>query len=151
MTLVSTSKATRHTTSEYLPAATVLAMQAVPACRSSIVIAPAVLYRSTQPQFKSPEQCQMCELAISWERNFVGILPTGGGKSLVFLLATLQEMDYYTFVVVPHKALLNDHVRKAKAAGIGCIQWTTSMKAVDDDVQVIFLALETITSPGFKT
>jgi hypothetical protein len=103
------------------------------------------------PQFKSPEQCQMCELAISRERNFVGILPTGGGKSLVFMLPALQEANYYTIVVAPHKALLNDHLRKVKAAGIKCMQWTTGTKTVDDDIRIIFLALETATSLGFRT
>lgn len=107
-------------------------------------------YNDPDAKFKSPEQRAMVELAVSRSHNFLGILPTGGGKSLVFLLPSLQEEGFYTYVVVPNKVLLDDQLRKAGNAGIKAIQWTTSTLQVPSYVRILFLALETATSPAFR-
>jgi hypothetical protein len=65
-------------------------------------------------QFCSAGQQKMVELAFARTQYFVGILPTGGGKSLVFLLpafaATVNQLPngkiMKTLVVIPNKALL---------------------------------------------
>jgi hypothetical protein len=99
-------------------------------------------------QFKSSAQKDMVKLAISREHSFVGILPTGGGKSLVFMLPTLREAGLTTIVVVPNKALLRDMMRKATEAGIDCIHWRASSKDFTNQ-SLMFVALETSNNPKF--
>jgi hypothetical protein len=99
-------------------------------------------------KFKSSAQKDMIKLAISREHSFVGILPTGGGKSLVFMLPTLREVGLTTIVVVPNKTLLRDMVRKATEAGIDCIHWRASSKDFTNQ-SLMFVALETSNSPKF--
>jgi hypothetical protein len=40
------------------------------------------LYRNARVQFKSPQQAELFELVCQRSRHVIGILPTGGGKSL---------------------------------------------------------------------
>lgn len=99
--------------------------------------------------FRSEEQHQMVTLSLSRERSFVAILPTGGGKSLVFLLPALEEINKYTLVIIPNKALLDDMLRKSQEAGIHACQWLARNHNVGE-ANLIFLALESVTSPTFK-
>jgi len=99
-------------------------------------------------QFKSIEQRDMTALAVSREHNFIGILATGGGKSLVFMLPTLQEEGFFTVVLIPNKMLLRDMIRKAEEAHIPCMQWTTSSENPTQE-KLLFVALETATHTKF--
>jgi hypothetical protein len=107
-------------------------------------------YNNPDADFKSPEQRRMLEIAVTRSANFLGILPTGGGKSLVFLLPALQEEGFYTYVVEPNKVLLNDQLQKATKYGIQAMQWTTSTLQVPAHIRILFLALETAASPAFR-
>jgi hypothetical protein len=100
-------------------------------------------------QFKSAGQRLMVEEAISRQRNFIGILPTGGGKSLVFMLPTLLEERFWTIVLIPNKMLLRDMLQRSKKAGIRCMQWTVNAP-IQENVQIIFVALETAANKKFK-
>jgi superfamily II DNA helicase RecQ len=53
----------------------------------------------------------------------VVVLPTGGGKSLLFIVAALVETGGMTVVVVPYRALQANLVERMKASGIDCIEW----------------------------
>jgi DEAD/DEAH box helicase len=114
------------------------------------------------PQFRSPQQKEMVQLALDKTCNFVGILPTGGGKSLVFLISALADQmaadnsqnpkPSKTVVIIPNKALLLDALRKATDFGIRCIQWKTSTPiTAADNVALLFVALETATHVKFRT
>jgi hypothetical protein len=107
-------------------------------------------FNDPNAQFKSVEQRQIVELAVGRSENFIGILPTGGGKTLAFLLPALREPGLHTYVIVPNKVLLDDHLRKAGDAKISAMQWTTSTLRIPPHIRVIFLALETATAPGFR-
>jgi DEAD/DEAH box helicase len=99
--------------------------------------------------FLTEQQRQMVELSLSRERSFVGILPTGGGKSMVFLLPALLETNLITLVVIPNKALLLDMIRKTRAYGIPTCQWTSAHRQIGD-ARVVYLAMESVTSLGFR-
>jgi hypothetical protein len=99
--------------------------------------------------FRSEHQRTMVEIAVSRSENFVGILPTGGGKSIVFMLPALIEEGYITIVVVSNSALLLDMIRKTKDAKIPCCQWLVGSPPIKDS-RLVFMALETVTSPKFK-
>lgn len=53
------------------------------------------------------------------------VLPTGGGKSILFMLpSTLQsEEGRVSIVVVPFVALIDDLVTRAREIGIDCLRW----------------------------
>jgi hypothetical protein len=102
----------------------------------------------TNARFKSPEQRKMAALAVSRQHNFIGILATGGGKSLIFMLAAIREDGFYTIVLIPNKMLLRDMMRKAEEANIPCMQWTTS-SGPPTDKRILFVALETATHKKF--
>jgi hypothetical protein len=98
--------------------------------------------------FRSEKQRKMVELAVSRSCNFVGILPTGGGKSFVFMLPALIEVGYFTIVVISNLALLDDMKRKATNANIPNCQWRVGYPPIGDS-RLVFMALETITSQQF--
>ncbi|KAF8869304.1 hypothetical protein BD779DRAFT_1739474, partial [Infundibulicybe gibba] len=103
-----------------------------------------------QPTFKSIQQQQLVELALQRNDNFLGILPTGGGKSLVYLLPSLHETDMITIVISPNKALLTDQLSKAQEMGVECHHWIVKMGATTIHSGIVFMAMETIISTGFN-
>jgi hypothetical protein len=111
------------------------------------------------PQFRSPEQKQMVEMALAGEQSFIGVLPTGGGKSLVFLLAALlnqlevepNSRSKFTLVIIPNKSLLVDTRRKALDMNLNVIQWTVSMgHHFSPLASLILIAVETMATIKFK-
>lgn len=53
-------------------------------------------------------------------------------------------------VVIPNRALLNDQLRKATSFGIKALKWTTDITKIPDGYQIVFAALESVTSPKFS-
>ena len=113
----------------------------------------------TNPRFRSQGQQKMVEMAFAGTQNFIGVLPTGGGKSLVFLLpafaATIDPPEgglvQKTLVVIPNKSLMVDTLRKALDAGVSCVQWTVNTnERVIKDVGLILIAIESLDSYKFK-
>jgi superfamily II DNA helicase RecQ len=58
------------------------------------------------------------------------VLPTGGGKSVFFMLPAAMEQDgSVSVVVVPFVALADDLVGRAQDAGIDCMRWKPGHEA----------------------
>ncbi|KAG6834775.1 hypothetical protein H0H93_007508 [Arthromyces matolae] len=120
------------------------------------------LYENPEARFRSIEQQLLVEDALQGIQNILGVLPTGGGKSLVFLLpayadqcragnSSTYRICQKTITVIPNKALLSDMLRKALELGIRVVQWqTATSKAVSDNASLLLVALESITHPKFK-
>jgi hypothetical protein len=102
------------------------------------------------PSFKSAQQMAAVEMAVSRAENFVLVMPTGSGKSLVFTLPPFNEAGFRTYVIVPNKALLQDHLNRCKKVGLSAFHWRAQHKAVPEDMQIVFIALETATSDTFR-
>ena len=51
------------------------------------------------------------------------VLPTGGGKSLLFTLPACVEEPGVTVVVVPYRALIEDLVERIQQCGVECMEW----------------------------
>jgi hypothetical protein len=51
------------------------------------------------------------------------VLPTGGGKSLLFSVPAGMDNTGMTVVVVPYRALIKDLVDRMQKRGIDCIEW----------------------------
>ncbi|KAF4571763.1 hypothetical protein EYR40_008286 [Pleurotus pulmonarius] len=84
------------------------------------------LYGTPEPRFTSPQQAELFELVMQNTRHILGILPTGGGKSLMFYGPPLMETEGITIVVSPFVALANQQYREAKRYGIDVVQWPSS-------------------------
>ncbi|KAF4568675.1 hypothetical protein EYR36_010688 [Pleurotus pulmonarius] len=84
------------------------------------------LYGSTEPRFTSPQQAELFELVMQNTRHVLGILPTGGGKSLMFYGPPLIETEGITIVISPFAALAYQQYQEAKRYGIDVVQWPSS-------------------------
>jgi hypothetical protein len=72
--------------------------------------------------FRSAEQEQALYAVLDNQTPLVVVLPTGGGKSLLFMLPACIE-EGVTVVVVPYRALIEDLVKRICGCGIDCIEW----------------------------
>ena len=79
--------------------------------------------KDNNASFKSQEQALALEAVISRERNVLTVLPTGGGKSLLFLYPSTIEPTMVTVVVAPFIALSVDLQRRCSELGIPCSRW----------------------------
>ena len=74
--------------------------------------------------FRSKEQQEALYTIVNVEQasSLVVVLPTGGGKSALFLVPACLEDPGVTIVVVPYRALINNLVKIAQAAGIDSME-----------------------------
>ena len=73
--------------------------------------------------FKSPEQERGCYAVLQRKSNICGVIPTGGGKTLWFLLPARMEKDKATIVVVPLVSLLQQHYDTARGYLVNVLIW----------------------------
>jgi superfamily II DNA or RNA helicase len=74
--------------------------------------------------FKSPEQKKAVRTVCDRLTDALVILPTGGGKSLSFMLPCHVETDLITILIVPLVALQQDMLSRCEAAGIDAVSWS---------------------------
>ena len=105
-----------------------------------------------KPIFKSTHQEKAVQLAVEGKQSFVAVLPTGGGKSLTYTLPAFnpKEAGYRSYVIVPNRALLKDQIERSNAIGLRIKWWTAGDSEVEEGTQIVFLAMESVTSPSFK-
>jgi superfamily II DNA helicase RecQ len=73
--------------------------------------------------FRSMEQEQALYAVLDKTTPLVVVLPTGGGKSLLFTLPACIEESRVTVVIVLYWALIEDLVSWICSCGIDCIEW----------------------------
>ena len=73
--------------------------------------------------FRSAEQEQAMHAVVAKHTPLVVVLPTGGGKSLLFTVPACLDNAGTTVVVVPYRALIEDLVGRIQGRGIDCIEW----------------------------
>ncbi|KAG5931201.1 hypothetical protein E4U59_000501, partial [Claviceps monticola] len=87
--------------------------------------------------YKSAEQEQALERIMNnADPALVVVLPTGGGKSLLFTAPACLECSGMTIVVVPYRQLITETVNDAVARGIEAVEWTPVLQAPVDLVVV---------------
>jgi superfamily II DNA helicase RecQ len=81
--------------------------------------------RCDDVSFRSEEQGEALRTIVSGEQAtpLIVVLPTGGGKSLLFMAPACLDDPGVTIVVVPYRALLDNLVETAKKARIDCIEY----------------------------
>ena len=97
-------------------------------------------------RWKSPAQEQTAlAVANHTERRVLSILPTGGGKSLPFMLASHCQPNSTVVVVVPFVVLKSDLHRRCEELGLSVCEWPTLHQS-----GVLLVSAETVSSdPGF--
>jgi len=78
-----------------------------------------------EAEFRGRQQ-DILQALMQGHKNVLGIMPTGGGKSLTFMLPAMCSKDGVTIVVVPILSLRDDMMRRCKKIGIKCAEWTAS-------------------------
>jgi superfamily II DNA helicase RecQ len=76
-----------------------------------------------QTSCKSAEQKLPMKAIMQRETPLVVVLPTGGGKSLLFMVRACLPDPGVTIVVVPFRALLNNLSDRLEKVGIDHIEW----------------------------
>ena len=86
--------------------------------------------------FRSSEQAVAVGAVMQRHCDVLAVLATGGGKSLLFLVPALAEMEngWVTVVVVPLLALGDDLTRRCREAGIPCLRWRGESVLNGEDV-----------------
>jgi superfamily II DNA helicase RecQ len=78
----------------------------------------------------------------------VVVMPTGGGKSMLFMLPAWVSGGL-TVVVVPLIALRQDLEKRCAAAGISCIEWES--RRPPDEAAIVLVTPESALSEDFMT
>ncbi|KAJ1678951.1 hypothetical protein EV182_003026, partial [Spiromyces aspiralis] len=76
-----------------------------------------------EAKFKSCEQAKAVARVLEGKHDQLVILPTGGGKSLTFMLPAFIEQSYMTVVVLPLVSLAKDLHRRCLEAGLATVEW----------------------------
>jgi len=81
------------------------------------------LLKDCNIRFKSTEQAMAVRCVIKRKKDCLVILPTGGGKSLVFQLPVYMEKTLTTVVVIPFVALIEEMLERCQGLGLNCQEW----------------------------
>jgi superfamily II DNA helicase RecQ len=79
----------------------------------------------SEVSFRSDEQKEALEIIVRGEQTtpLVVVLPTGGGKTLLFTAPACLDDPGVTIVIVPYRALLDNLLATAKRANINHIEY----------------------------
>jgi superfamily II DNA helicase RecQ len=79
----------------------------------------------SEVSFRSEEQKEALRTIVFDEQKtpLIVVLPTGGGKSLLFTAPACLDNPGVTIVVVPYRALLDNLLATAKKAKIDCLEY----------------------------
>ena len=106
-------------------------------------------------RWKTEEQGEAMEKVMSMTRRetLIVVLPTGGGKSVLFMLPALIESSGTSIVVVPFTALIDDLVDRARKSGVDCVRWMPAVRAGRDEqervARVVVVSADVVGGPEF--
>jgi superfamily II DNA helicase RecQ len=81
------------------------------------------IFKTQNIRFQSIKQELAVHAVLDKQTPLVVVLPTGWGKSLLFMVPGCVEKGGMTVVVVPYRALIADLVTRIRGSGIECIEW----------------------------
>ena len=97
---------------------------------------------------KSPEQLEAIKEVLRAKKDFSLILPTGGGKSLVWQVVAIQRPKWGSIIVAPYILVLEEQVKSSLAKGIVAAQYTAK-SVPPEGFQNLFIQPETGGSKAF--
>jgi superfamily II DNA helicase RecQ len=99
-------------------------------------------------EFRRVQQ-EVIEAIVVDESPVVAVMPTGAGKSMLFMLPAWAEQGGTSIVVVPLIALGRDMMRRCKLLGISCAEW--ECQHLPDGAAVVLVTPESAVSEAFAT
>ncbi len=97
--------------------------------------------------YKCPEQEEALERILNGlDSALAVILPTGGGKSLLFTAPACLDDPGMTIVVVPYRQLMDETVEDAKKRGIDAVQWSHDLQ---DPADIVFVSADKLNNTFF--
>ena len=94
-------------------------------------------------------QGQAMQAIQNGDSPIVAVMPTGSGKSVLFMLPAWVEPGGVSIVVVPLKALREDMIHRCEQIGIRCAVWDGTNQP--DGASVVLVTPEKATSEAFGT
>jgi len=70
-------------------------------------------------------------------KEVIVVLPTGGGKSLFYMLGSLLDDGHFTLVVIPLRALIYDIGRQLDRHHLGFEEWTSDSQGFGQKVVLV--------------
>jgi superfamily II DNA helicase RecQ len=102
----------------------------------------------SQAKFRGVQK-EAIEAIVAGESPVVAVMPTGAGKSLLFMLPAWVEQGGTTVVVIPLIALRGDMMRRCKTLGITCAEWES--RHPPDAAAVVLVTPESAVGKAFAT
>lgn len=104
--------------------------------------------RRDDVSYRSEAQKEALQTIVAGEQAtpLIVVLPTGGGKSLLFTAPACLDDPGVTIVVVPYRPLLNDLVEKAKKAKIDCMEYRPGEQ---NPAALVFVSADFVTGTQF--
>ena len=96
--------------------------------------------------FQSEAQELAIKEAVVRQNDLLVVLPTGGGKSAVYMVPAVLELGKLHIVIVPLLSLLVDLVRRCEDAGISATIWHEGLNVSSG---ILFVQVEKAASNGF--
>lgn len=82
------------------------------------------------------------------ESPVVAVMPTGGGKSMLFIVPAFAAPGGTTIIIVPLVALQADMMRRCQELSISYVAWESQQPP--DAASIILVTPESAVSPNFQ-
>ncbi|VTT58917.1 unnamed protein product, partial [Fusarium fujikuroi] len=105
--------------------------------------------------WRSEKQAESMRATMSrkTDQTAINVLPTGAGKSILFMVPVVMQLTGTSIAVVPYVALMAGLLTRATAMGVDCIQYRTSMSAGRGEVpraaRLVVVSADIVSSDQF--
>ncbi|KDQ49445.1 hypothetical protein JAAARDRAFT_200844 [Jaapia argillacea MUCL 33604] len=106
--------------------------------------------RDDHALFRSPDQRRLLKAVLERQHNVLGIIGTGGGKSVAFEVGPAGAESDMTLSVVPFVATMNSLQERATRLQIPWSVWQGKGKGAGDR-RLVFIAAESSAARSFET
>lgn len=106
------------------------------------------LYHDESLEWKSTEQAEALTLVMTWTEQVVVVLPTGAGKSAVFMLPCTLPDAGITVLIVPLVSLRCDLFRRLQDLRIGYLEWLPGERR---EAGLVLVSIEAASTADFLT
>jgi len=104
-------------------------------------------YGNADAGFRGIQEAALRAIIHGDKAFILAIMPTGGGKSLLFMLLVAASWDRVTIVIVPMVALRQDMCERSNEKGIPCAEWDGKRPLYY--ARIVLATLELAVTPAF--